>query len=286
MPKPTEYIYNVTDTIKEVSGNTAPATGYYYSQIYSSNDATAVPTLNVTISESAQQMPVSITNLTDMQILEMIQSGQTVRYENARNESPTRITEYDTRAQDITKTQFQERKSEYVQGNEVLDNTEVPVVGIFMLLLLLCFVGFVYFIIRVWQDHQAQKRVMSRINKKESNIHDVTTEQHTKSNTTDDISNIIVDNKQQTNTESWRMQMEQAEQKLLKLLEDKHIPGDSISEKLKSLKSGQFALADIAWEAQNSAKRLLSAHDSEVTDSDIKRTLQLFKQVFVEHGVV
>jgi len=281
MPTPTTYIETIKDAAAGFNGATAPSTGQYYSQIYSQNDPnTGVPTLGVTLyngkvgenqpTKNTNSAPVQLNNLTDMQILEMVQSGKQV----GQNQ-PTRNTE------SVAATIEQPEAS------------TLPLGGIFILVLLLFFVGFVYFLIRIWQDYQAQKLVMTKIKNKSTVTQDA-----------DNIKieekpvNLIQKEKEKETTvkvepiqntevieekENWRIELEQANTKLTSLLNSKNIAGETASDKLKAIKPGQFALADMAWEAQQGAKKLLTAHKSEVDKQAIKRVLQLFKQVFAEH---
>ena len=271
MPTPREYVENIKDTAALLGGSTAPATGQYYSHIYSQNDPnTGVPTLGVELYNDQQQrgefgeqpgdLPIQLNNLTDTQILEIVQNGETVR-----QVTPTEIVMTEEKANAQANTALEAQQS------------QAPIMGLFILVLLLLLVGFVYFIIRIWQDHKAQTKVMTSIQKKPTLPPTPTTKEKaqpqsvTQAHTTD---------------LSWRTKIERAEAKLQDLLTSKDIPGETISDKLKAVKPGQFALADLAWEAQKGAKTLLTAHDSDASEQSIKRTLQLFKQVFAEHGVV
>ncbi len=269
MPTPKEYVANIKDTAVLLSGSTAPTTGQYYSHIYSQDDpGTGVPTLGVELYNDQQQkgefgkpvdLPLQLNNLTDAQILEMLQNGETVG-----QVTPTEVVIMEGRAN--------------AQANTTLEaqQNQSPIMGIFILVLLLLIVSFVYFIIRIWQDHKAQTKIMTSIQKKPTLPSTPITKEESQPQSVTQAN---------TSDLQWRTKIERAEAKLQDLLSSKGIPGETISDKLKVVKPGQFALADLAWEAQQGAKTLLTAHDSDASEQSIKRTLQLFKQVFAEHGV-
>jgi len=172
MPTPTTYIESLKDAAASFDGVTAPSTGQYYSHVYSQDDpATGVPTLGVTLYESDTResqssnntisTPVQLNNLTDMQILEMVQSGQQVGQTR-----PARNMQVIPQQSGIPATTATIHNEGIAAATEQSETSTLPFGGIFILVLLLFFVGFVYFLIRIWQDHQAQKLVMTRIRTK------------------------------------------------------------------------------------------------------------------------
>ena len=270
MPTPEQYVNDIRDIGEGISGRTAPQTGVYYSQIYSQDDPnTGVPTLGVLLNKDNAltpktnvlevTTPLPINNLTDNQMLEIIRNGGQISQLHTGSE----VKEIET---------VQNISSDPV----VHDGGGIPLMGTVVFIILVTLVGFVYFIIRLWQNNQARRSVLISINKKDSNTQVPNTEIRTQA-----ILETVV------NTEAnWRKEVEFADNKLKELLNQKGIVGDSISDKLKSVGPGQFNTIDIAWEAHQSAKKLLTAHDNEVSDKSIKRVLQLFKQVFAEHRVI
>ena len=290
MPTPTTYINTLKDAAVSISGATAPTTGQYYNHIYSQNDpATGVPTLGVTLynevagesqpAKNTNSAPVQLNNLTDMQILEMVQSGQQV----GQNQ-PTRNIQTRPQQGSAGVTAAALSTNGDAIAAEQAEASAVPLGGIFTLILLLIFVGFVYFLIRIWQDHQAQKLVMTRIKTKTPVNKEGIVAKTELATTTEQIKEEEIQDSQILIT-PWRTELESVTKKLESLLEKKGVMGETVADKLKAIKPGQFALADLAWEAQQGAKTLLTAHDTDVSEPEIKRTLQLFKQVFAEHQV-
>ncbi len=174
--------------------------------------------------------------------------------------------------------------SEYPQSLNDLSNTQVlevvrndgglPIASIIIFTILMGLMAFVYFIIRMWQNNQVQKSIMNKISNSNTDTNEMPI----------DIPQPIVNIKE--TKEDWRSSIESADNKLKELLNNKGIIGDTVSDKLKAVGSGEFASVDIAWEAHQSAKKLLAMHDDSVQEYSINRVLQLFKQVFAEHDVI
>ncbi len=290
MPISTEYVENMREIGAVFGTDTAPQTGQYYSHIYSQSDPnTGVPTLGVELREiNNQTNPLPINNLTDAQILEMVQSGRQVIQDTTTDTFDVRQTNQQQYTQ-VNTNQYQgaQPTSDNVTNTE--EGTSAPLGGIFILILLLTLVGFAYFIIRMWQDHQAQKLVMTSIKKKPVIANTLESEKtipETNTISTPLTSSETIPSTEFADVGNWRTDIEQANNKLMKVLGAKGIEGETVSDKLKAVKPGQFALADMAWEAQQAAKTLLTAHESDISEQSIKRTLQLFKQVFAEHNVI
>ncbi len=256
MPQ-SNYIESIGDITTAVAGNSAPNTGQYYSYIYSQKDSlTGVPTMEVQLhnnnSDTLPQIPQSLNNLSNTQVLEVVRNDTQIHLGSA--EPPNQFT---------------------VQNNEdaLSGGGGLSLASIIMLTILMGLVAFIYFIIRIWQNNQIQRSIMSKISTIDTDDKVAVT------NTEPVISTTRVE-------QDWRRSIELEDDKLKELLNRKGIIGDSISDKLKTVNSGEFASIDIAWEAHQSAKKLLSLHDDDVQEYSIKRVLQLFKQVFAQNDVV
>jgi hypothetical protein len=260
-----EYIDSVKDLGSVITGKSAPHTGYYYTQIYGGDALeSGTPTLNVTLegdSVSQQTIPVTssvpINGLTDEQILEIIKSGQQITTDT---QLPTGTT--NTNTQVVPQATAQETTD------------SLPIGSIFLLILLLAAVGFVYAIVRIWQDHQMQKVVLNNIKHPE----DTPPQQSV------GIVPPVVSS--QASTSQWRADIEAADNKLKALLAEKGVAGETVADQLKVVGAGQFTSLDIAWEAHQSAEKLLAMHDLQTHDPAVQRTLRLFNQVFADHGVI
>ncbi len=280
-----------TNTLQDLSDfitnkPSAPYTGYYYSQVYDSDTYTNdMPVLNVELRKQQLNNPNIANTL-----------------QNYNQDSFITNKNYDSAIYgNYTVQQSYSNQSDPVPTTP--NDAEFPLTGVFMLLLLLSVVGFVYFIIRVWQDHQSQKFVMNGIghdfstkkhNPQSDNSSDTRVESHKHEREKEYIQtkkNINLENgKAYPPTDStaekseWRVELQNALHKLDNLLTEKKLQGDTIADKLKMLKPGQFAFADVAWEAQHRANNLLKSHDSEIDEYSVRSTLQLFEQVFEKNS--
>ncbi len=240
-----------------IPGLPATKTGEYYSQVYSEIDSnTGVPVLGVELQDGK--------NLKDIQVLDL---------------------------------ELLELKEQPLELNTInLDNTDNPATtaeesysgfGIFILVILMFIIAFVYFIVRLWQDHQIQKdaiKVMHNDALGTKSAEETVSEPTIalSDNSFSPIEALAVSD----SAVDRRQALELADKMLRGLLDASNIAGDTISDKLKIVSAGEFASIDIAWEAHQSARQLLTAQDSDITIDKVHRVISLYKQVFAEHGII
>lgn len=152
--------------------------------------------------------------------------------------------------------------------------SSLPLFGLFILVVLGMLVWLAYFIIRTWQDHQARLTVLQA----KQNPHGPVPIGSNKTNTQQPA-----EEKQKTTQVSWRGTLEEQHHKLKDLLTRKGVPGDSIDTQLKNVSAGQFAAADLAWEAHLTTEHLLAQQDEAATPEAITRAHGLYEQVFSRH---
>ncbi|GEM_PF-4251596 len=277
MPTPSQYANDVRDAAGYITGKSATKTGEYYRHIYSQDDVnTGVPVVGVELDSAYianPTSPVPIQGLTDAQILDIVLSDKAIDQDRIN-----------TLSTDVPNTQEGARAERPLEQVAIIqDGGGLPLGGIIVFGLLLAIIWFVYSVVRVWQNNQAQKMIMR--NRNASITEPVTTtKKPTEENDPITLLEPVMVN-QEASTD-WRTKIELSDKKLKDLLTSKGISGDSVSDQLKAVGAGTFASVDLAWEAHQAAKKLLKAHNTEIDKQAIKRTLQLFKQVFAEHDVI
>jgi hypothetical protein len=85
------------------------------------------------------------------------------------------------------------------------------------------------------------------------------------------------------NPSDWRLAILEADIMLFEVLDKMGFQGDSIGEKLKGVKKGDFLTIDLAWEAHKVRNKI--AHEGsnyDLSERDAKLTIDNFKKVFEE----
>ncbi len=260
------YIESVQDTSEFILNNSAPNTGQYYSHIYSGRDpSTGVPTMEVRL---LQKKPIPIKEINNTQTLEVVKISN-FNKDNKKSYDTNIITNDDATTP--------------ANSDIVFDGGGTTLAGSLILALLIGLATFVYFIIRMWQNNQVHRMVISKIESVESKdaFKDTPTTDSSLKESVNKITTPII-----TKEINWRDTLLSADKKLDELLTSKGLMGDSISDKLKTVHAGQFKAIDVAWEAHKGTEQLLKMHDGKVSKNSVKRILKLYKQVFAEHGLV
>ncbi|MDB5224529.1 MAG: protein of unknown function with transrane region [Candidatus Adlerbacteria bacterium] len=89
------------------------------------------------------------------------------------------------------------------------------------------------------------------------------------------------------NDGDWRRAILEADVMLAQLLSDRGYPGDTLGEQLKHANPLQFTTINLAWEAHK--MRNTVAHLGEafpLTERDAKATIELYRRVFEEFGIL
>ena len=89
------------------------------------------------------------------------------------------------------------------------------------------------------------------------------------------------------NPGNWRLAVIEADVMLDELLKRLGYLGDTLGERLKSVDGGTFRTLNQAWEAHRVRNQI--AHDGSdfvLTQREARRVIDLFRQVFAEHGVL
>ncbi len=89
------------------------------------------------------------------------------------------------------------------------------------------------------------------------------------------------------NQSDWRLAIIEADIYMDRLLDDKGYHGDTTSDKLKQVLSGDLASIQIAWEAHKVRNRI--AHDGSafsLTQPEARRVLSYFEIVFRDLGAI
>ncbi len=97
----------------------------------------------------------------------------------------------------------------------------------------------------------------------------------------------ILDNLNSTNENDWRQAIMEADIMLGQLLDNLHLPGETMGDKLKAVEKEDFTTLDNAWEAHKVRNQI--AHEGlnyRLTDREAKRVVSLYMTVFEEFGIV
>lgn len=97
----------------------------------------------------------------------------------------------------------------------------------------------------------------------------------------------ILDGLNSQNENDWRHAILDADIMLGQLLDNLHLPGDTIGDKLKAVEKEDFRSLDNAWEAHKIRNQI--AHEGaefKLTDREAKRVVSLYMTVFEEFGIV
>ena len=85
----------------------------------------------------------------------------------------------------------------------------------------------------------------------------------------------------------WRLAIMEADIMLEELLKKSGYPGGSVGEMLKAVDRNEFSTIDSAWEAHKARNSIAhSGGDFQLNERETKRIISLFKEVFVEFGVI
>ncbi len=284
MPTPSNYTNSLQESVSAITGKNAPKTGEYYEQIYSGIDSnTGAPVVGVNLKTQRNSGPTPLDGLRDAEILNIVLNNN----QKESSVSPTPIT---------TTTQLQQIDNDQTNTSTV-DGGGLPLGGIIIFILLLGLVWLIYSIIRIWQNTQAQKAIMQATTTGVKPIVEVPSTPISTS-LTDSSNNTPIQKKNKLdiktietnllneNIELQRKALNILDEELNKLLTSKNIEGDTLSDKLRVISAGEFALIDLAWEAHQITKNLLAMHDEQLITQDLSRVLKLFKQVFAEHDVI
>lgn len=258
MPVLTDTAHSISGAGTALIGRTAPRTGYYYREIYQGIDSTTgVPVLELQLVPTENAVPTREITIGGSSYTVPTQAQGTTTYTDYIEVTPSQDTAVATTTSAST-------------GG-------FPWGGLVVLLLLGAAAWFIYFLIRMWQDHQAQIAVMRAGQSAELPVEPIL----------DSESVVPAPAPIIARTDGgWRAELKRMDAQLNNLLETAGVSGDTMEDKLKNVSAGQFASVDIAWEAHQSAKALLGAPDSEVTEDAVTRVQNLYKQVFADHGVV
>ncbi len=283
MPTASNYTDSLQKSVSAITGKNAPKTGEYYEQIYSGIDSnTGVPIVGVNLKIQRDSGPTPIDGLRDAEILNIV-----INNNQKESSAPTPT---------ITKTQLQQIGSSQTDTN-LIDGGGLPLGGMIIFILLLGLVWLIYSIIRIWQNTQDQKAIMQAtatgakpiietpLTPVSGFLTDLPNNTSTQKKKKLDIKTIEA-NLLNEDIELQRKALSTLDEELNKLLTSKNIKGDTLSDKLRVISAGEFALIDLAWEAHQITKNLLTMHDEQLITQDFSRVLKLFKQVFAEHNVI
>ncbi len=97
----------------------------------------------------------------------------------------------------------------------------------------------------------------------------------------------ILDGLNSQNENDWRQVIMEADIMLSQLLDNMHLPGETMGDKLKAVEKEDFTTLDNAWEAHKIRNQI--AHEGasfRLTDREAKRVVSLYMTVFEEFGIV
>ena len=97
----------------------------------------------------------------------------------------------------------------------------------------------------------------------------------------------ILDLVNSDNPSNWRLAIIEADIMLDDLLKRLGYLGDTLGERLRSIDAATFKMLDQAWEAHRVRNQI--AHEGSdyiLTQREARRVIELYRQVFTEHGVI
>jgi hypothetical protein len=97
----------------------------------------------------------------------------------------------------------------------------------------------------------------------------------------------IVQKSESQNPSDWRLAIIEADIILDELLENLHLPGDTMGEKLKAVEKSDFTTIEYAWEAHKA--RNFIAHEGEgflLSQRETRRIISLYEAVFKEFFLI
>lgn len=98
--------------------------------------------------------------------------------------------------------------------------------------------------------------------------------------------NKIINLAESLNESDWRLSVLEADIMLSELLDKMSLPGDTLSDKLKSVERSDFLSIDDAWEAHKVRNKIAHEKDFVLTQREAKRVITLYENVFREFQII